>query len=74
MIDWNGQRTARPIYSGNAALDFSTRPGFAEAYDRGELLWLVAQAVSKRGMCLAELARAAELTPAEVADCRSMID
>lgn len=61
------------VASGNAALDTSPRPGTMQVYDRGELLWLIAASVL-RGACLEKLAGLANLTEAEIADCRSMID
>jgi hypothetical protein len=61
------------VASGNGAID-RQRPGFVELYDRGELLWLIAANVSSRGADLEELAHIAELTDAEIADVRTMID
>lgn len=67
-------RTTPYIPSGNAAVDRSPRRGTVEVYDRGELLWLIAENVRRRGACLTELAKAGSLTEAEIADVRTMID
>ena len=61
------------VPSGNAGID-RQRPGFVELYDRGELLWLIAENVRRKGADLEALAKVAGLTPAEIADVLTMMD
>jgi hypothetical protein len=67
-------KTANPVASGNHGIDSSPRRGTVEVYDRGELLWLIAENVRRKGADLDELAHIAALTEAELADIRTMID
>lgn len=64
----------RNIASGNAGIDRSPRKGTVEVYDRGELLWLIAESVRRGTHDLEELAMAAKLTDAEITDVLAMSD
>jgi hypothetical protein len=62
------------VPSGNSAVGKSSRKGFFEVYDRGELLFLIARSVVELDACVTEAQHAYDLTDDEVAAVLSMAD